>query len=105
MHFHCIGDEDTVRGFRLAGVSGMAVATASEALTAFKSASASPDCGLVIITNRIAQQIRDEVERLRMTQNRPLVVEIPGREGPAAGIKSLEELVQEAVGMRLPEKK
>jgi V/A-type H+-transporting ATPase subunit F len=102
--FYCIADEDTVRGFRLAGVSGQAVASASEAGLAVESAATQPDCAIILVTETVADSIRPQVDRLRLASQPPLIVEIPGPDGPLPGRKSLRQLAQEAVGLRIAEK-
>ena len=101
MRFFCIGDEDTVRGFRLAGVQGRVVETAPEAAEALEWAARRPDLGVVIVTDAVAGDIRARVDALRMGQGTPLIVEVPGPEGPMPGRKTLREFVQEAVGIRI----
>lgn len=101
MKFYCIADEDTVRGFRLAGVSGQAVTSASDAASAVKAALAQTDCAVIILTEAVADEIRADVERIRYECSRPLVVEIPGKSGPLSGRKSLRQLAQEAVGIHI----
>jgi V/A-type H+-transporting ATPase subunit F len=97
--FYCIADEDTVRGFRLAGIDAQIVTTAEEARIAIDEVSARPDCGVIIITEKVAAWIRPQIEMVRLTRGRLLIVEIPGPEGPLSGRKSLREFVQEAVGV------
>lgn len=104
MNFYCIADEDTVRGFRLAGVDGEVPASSGEAAAALDRAGAQPTCGIIIITRRVAAGIRTQVDTFRQERSRPLIVEIPGPDEPAAGRKSLRELVQEAVGIRVDRK-
>jgi len=99
--FYCIADADTVRGFRLAGVPGEAVDSPAETRDALERAARQADLGIVIMTDRVADGIRDTVEALRLGQARPLVVEVPGPDGPMPGRKTLREFVQEAVGMRI----
>ena len=101
MKFWCIADEETVRGFRLAGVGGCAVHTSAQAAAALEQATADPDCGIVVLTQQVAEGIRDKVAALRLERERPLIVEIPAPEGPLPGRKSLRQFVQEAVGIRL----
>jgi len=102
--FYCVADEDTVRGLRLAGVAGRAAATAGEAAAALSEAAARPDCGVLIISERLAGLIRARLEELRAGADRPLIVEIPGPEGPMPGRRSLREFVAEAVGVSLNQK-
>ncbi len=104
MKFYCIADEDTVRGFRLAGVAGQAVASAPEAAAAVGTAVAQRDCAVIILTETVADSIRPQVERIRFESQQPLIVEIPGPAGPLANRKSLRQLAQEAVGIHIEEK-
>ena len=104
MKFFCIADEDTVRGFRLAGVPGQAVASAPEAALAMESVAAERDCAVLILTEKVADSIRPQVERMRFESPQPLIVEIPGPEGPLPDRKSLRQLAQEAVGIHIEEK-
>jgi V/A-type H+-transporting ATPase subunit F len=99
--FFCIGDEDTVRGFRLAGVEGRAVTTVQDAAAALQEAVRRTDLGVIIITDAVATEIREQVDATRLECERPLLVEIPGPGGPVAGRKTLRQLVQEAVGIRI----
>jgi V/A-type H+-transporting ATPase subunit F len=101
MKFYCIGDQDTVAGFRLAGISGQAVTGPEQAKKALEDFSALPDCGIIIITEKTAEGIRERIEVMQQSHARPLIVEIPDASGPLAGRRSLRELVQEAVGMRI----
>ena len=104
MKFYCIADEDTVRGFRLAGVEGRVVTSASEAAEALEATAADPANGVVILTQQVAAAMRKLVDAFRLERDGSLLVEIPGREGPLAGRKTLRHLVHAAVGVRLDKK-
>jgi len=97
--FYCIADEDTARGFHLAGIGAHVAATPQQARAAIDDAAARPDSGIIIITEKVADWVRPQIEKIRLERDRPLIVEIPGPEGPLPGRKSLRELVQEAVGV------
>jgi V/A-type H+/Na+-transporting ATPase subunit F len=99
--FYCIGDEETVRGFRLAGIGAEVAATPQQARAAIDDVAARPECGIIIITEKVAAWVRLQVEMIRIERDRPLIVEIPGPEGPLPGRKSLREFVQEAVGVKV----
>jgi V/A-type H+/Na+-transporting ATPase subunit F len=101
VEFYCIADEDTVRGFRLAGIAGQSVTTPDQAAAAVRQAVTQTEWGVIILTERLAASIRQQVEAIRMERDRPLIVEIPGPEGPLPGRKSLRQFVQEAVGIRV----
>ena len=99
MKLFCIADEDTVRGFRLAGIAGEAVSDADGAVAAVRRAAAMPGLGLLVVTDVVASEAQAEIDRIRMECVQPLIAEIPGPEGPMAGRKTLREFVQEAVGI------
>ncbi len=76
MEFFCIGDEDTVRGFRLAGVAGAVADSADGVAGALAGAASRPDCGVILITRAAAGLARPLVEEIRLERARPLVVEL-----------------------------
>ena len=104
MKMFCIADAETVRGFRLAGVAGQAVTSAQEAARAIESATSQPDYAIIVLTEKVADSIRAQVDRIRLETQTRLLVEIPGPDGPLPGRKSLRQLAQEAVGIHLEEK-
>ncbi len=101
MRYHVIGDEDTVLGFRYAGIPGETVADVDAARQAFQRALKLPDVGIVIITDRVADTIRPTVNAQRFGQALPLVVEVPGPKGPSPQRQDLLALIREAVGIRV----
>ncbi len=105
MKFYCIADEDTVRGFRLAGVEGCAVTSATEAADALEAAAARSGHGIVILTQPVAAWLREQVDAFRLERDDPLLVEIPGPGGPLAGRQTLRQLVQSAVGIHMDQGK
>jgi len=101
MNFFCIGDEDTVLGFRLAGVEGRVAETITESREALKVATSMSDVGIIIITERVAQQIRTDVDKYVYGTDFPLIIEIPDRAGPLPERKPIPELVKQAVGVKI----
>ncbi len=101
MKYFIIGDEDTVLGFELAGVSGIAVETSDDTDKAFTSALQDRENGIIIITENAASMIRERVDSLLFTAAFPLIVEIPGSEGQNKDRKDLRTLVNEAIGIKL----
>jgi vacuolar-type H+-ATPase subunit F/Vma7 len=101
---YCIADEDTLRGFRLAGLAGQVATTNEQVRAALTRATADAECGIIILTERAAAAARAQVESIRKERHRPLIAEIPGPEGPFPGHKSLRQQVQTAVGMAVDRK-
>ena len=101
MKFYVIGDEDTVLGFRLAGVEGEVVQTPEQAMEALERTSKMQELGIIILPERVAATIRHEVDRYVYKTSFPLIIEIPDRLGPMEGRGSVRDLIREAVGVRL----
>jgi V/A-type H+-transporting ATPase subunit F len=101
MDFYVIADEDTVVGFRYAGVDGIIVDSAEDAGRELDRLAAENAELIVIITERLANQLRERVNAIRYEGELPLVVEIPGPEGPDPDAPSLTKMIREAVGIRI----
>ena len=101
MKYSIIGDEDTVLGFGVVGVSGKVVTNPDQAQRAFKATLQDKDTGIIIITERIADMIRPMVNKFLFTASFPLVVEIPDRNGSKPGKPGIKEMVNTAIGIKL----
>lgn len=101
MRFFVIGDKDTVLGFKLVGVEGRIVTNAFEAREALKVAASTEDVGIIVITERTAHWIRDDVDEYVYETATPLVIEIPDRKGALEDRKTISDLVKEAVGIKI----
>ena len=101
MKFYVIGDKDTLLGFQLVGLEGEEVHTAEEAKDALERAFQIEGLGIVVITERVASTIRSLVDQYIYKTTFPLIIEIPDREGPVEGRKSIRELIRAAVGVHL----
>ncbi len=100
MQYYVIGDQDTVLGFSLVGVSGTQATTPLEAKNAWENALGDKEYGIIIITEDVAEMIRATVDRYLFSESFPLVVEIPaiGKEGKG---RDLREMVNQAIGVSL----
>jgi len=101
LKFYVIGDEDTVLGFRLAGVEGEIVATADETREALEKAFQMEDLGVIIIPERLAGAVRQQVDQYVYKTTFPLIIEIPDRLGPIEGRPEVRDLIRAAVGVSL----
>ena len=101
MKYSDIGDEDTVLGFEMVGVSGKVVRDADEAKRAFQAVIEDKETGIVIITERIADMMRSVVDKYLFTVSFPLIVEIPDRQGRPPGRPEIREMVNTAIGIKL----
>jgi V/A-type H+-transporting ATPase subunit F len=101
MKFFVVADEHTVTGFKLAGLEGEVVESAEEASEALEKAFDSEDIGIIIITEKIASSIREEIDEFIFGRSFPLIIEIPDRKGPMEGRTSIREMVRSAVGVKI----
>lgn len=101
MKYYVIGDEDAVLGFGMVGVRGRRVRDAKEADRAFRDALADRDVGIILITERIAELIRAQVDRYVFSEDFPLIVEIPDWEGKLSSRPPIRDMVNAAIGIKL----
>jgi vacuolar-type H+-ATPase subunit F/Vma7 len=66
MNIYCLADEDTVRGFRLAGIAGQAVTTPEQAAIAVNQIVTQPEINLLIITEQIYRNISGLIDTIRL---------------------------------------
>ena len=101
MKYSIIGDEDTVLGFGIVGVSGKIATNPDEAQRAFQAILEDREIGIIIITERISDMIRPTIDKFLFTASFPLVVEIPDRNGSKPGRPGIREMVNAAIGLKL----
>ena len=99
MEFFVIGDNDTVIGFSLAGISGRSVDNPREGLLVLQEAVESDKIGIILITENVAQEIRSDIEEIIITMDLPLLVEIPNIDGPLEDKVTISDLVKSAIGI------
>jgi len=98
MKFFCIADKDSGLGFKLAGIETRLVSTRTEALEALMVARATSDIGIILVTEKTAALIEEEVTQHITDQPIPLVLQIPSR-GEVTRSKSAAELLKQLVGI------
>ena len=99
--YHIIGDKDTVLGYRFAGVFGDVVEDAEQAKTAFERALNDSGITVLLVTEAVEDMIPDMVMKHRMAAVPPYLAVVQDIWGPRGGRKSLQELIIDAVGVRL----
>lgn len=100
MQFFVIGDENTVTGFRMIGLKGEVVKSEDETREALEEVFASEDIGIIIITERVAAEVQEEIDEYLFGHDFPLIIQIPDREGPIEGRVSIRDMVNAAIGVK-----
>lgn len=101
MKFFVIGDREAVLGFRLVGVEGVEASGRDDALAALHKAMSRKEIGVILMTEKIAREIRDEFEARLYGLGFPLILEIPDASGPVADRLRVEDVVRRAIGMSI----
>jgi len=98
-----IADSDTVIGLRFAGVKdSFPVETPEEAKEALHKVFQDESVGLVILTEKLADQLRGMIMEYISQHTFPVVVEIPDKHGTEKGRRDpLRDIIRRAVGIEL----
>lgn len=103
--YRFIGDKDTALGFRFAGIPGDEVNTPEEALTAFQAAIKEQGLVILVLTEQVAQWLNPQVIAHKLTASQPYIATIEDVWGKRGKTQSLEQLIYEAVGVKILEQK
>ena len=101
MSYRIIGDLDTVLGYRFAGVEGDSVSSPDEAREAFLKATAPGSRGILLVTEEIEGMIEELVTAHRVSAKEPYLAVVPGIWGAKRGRKTLQQLINDAVGIKI----
>jgi len=95
MNVVVLADEDTVTGFRMAGVAGH-VCDVESARAKLKELS---EAKIIITTEKIGLEIRKD---LKTEGPYPILVEVPDKKGPLSReVDPISELLRKAVGVEV----
>jgi V/A-type H+-transporting ATPase subunit F len=97
--FFVIADEHIVIAFSLAGVRGGVADTPGKAQELLIQSREDSEVGLILITERLADQIRELVDASRRDRVRPLILEIPDLAGPVPRQESLLDRLRSLMGL------
>jgi V/A-type H+-transporting ATPase subunit F len=100
MNFFCIADKESSLGFKLCGVETRAAQTRQEALEALQVARATKETGIILVTEKVADLIREEMQQQIQNNPIPLILELPSRGGMRKRT-SAAELLKQLAGVGL----
>jgi len=100
-----IGDSSLRTGFRLAGITQLHSAhTPAEAEALLGQLMADPSVGIIIIDEKFLDAIDWRLKKKIESAAKPVVVAVPGRDGPMEQTESIAKLVKRALGFDLMKK-
>ena len=102
MRFFLISDNiDTQIGLRLAGIKGVVVHTREEILPVLEEAEKDPTVGVILMTEKIAEVVPDQVQHLKLSRDLPLLTIIPDRHGIRRDKDFILNYVESAIGVKV----
>lgn len=102
MKMYLLSDNiDTQRGMRLAGVEGTVVHTHEDVKKALGEILSDREIGILLVAEKLSAEFPDLFRDIKMTNQIPLIVDIPDRHGSDALSAAISEYVREAVGIKL----
>jgi V/A-type H+-transporting ATPase subunit F len=102
MKFFLISDKiDTLTGMRLAGINGVFVREREELLKTLDDACATPEIGIILITENLSFMIPDEIHDIRIDKKMPIISIIPDRHGSQRPDDYITNYIKESIGIKI----
>jgi len=102
MKMYLISDNrDTLVGMRLAGIKGVIAGDKKEAEKIFDEVINKREIGILLLTERVANDIRGRVNFVKQKSACPLIVEIPDRHGSSKDEDYITGYVRDSIGIKI----
>lgn len=97
-----IGDLDTVSGFRLGGVKKSEIVNNKEEAIEAIDKFLDEDVSIIIITQNLANEIREHINRKIGSDVLPMIIEIPDKDGSSEGSSDqMADLIKRVIGVEM----
>ena len=113
MDYFFIGDAELVTAFQFVGIGGSPVKGVDDARAVFRRITEGYDetadavipgkelCRVLILTEEVASWLGELLINWQLSDQYPLIVEIPGMTGRLPGRKTLVDSIREAIGIHV----
>lgn len=102
MNIYLISDNrDTLVGMRLAGIKGTIVNEKKEAEKLLDNLIKDKNILIIVITEKLAEKMRDKINNIKQKMKSPLIVEIPDRHGSIKSEDYITGYVRDSIGIRI----
>ena len=99
--FFISDNKDTWLAMRLAGIDGIIANERKDILSGIEQAISDSQVGIIIITEAASQKVSERISSLKLSLERPLIVEIPSREGSMRRPDYITGYIKEAIGIKI----
>ncbi|MDR3222920.1 MAG: V-type ATP synthase subunit F [Methanobrevibacter sp.] len=97
-----IGDIDTVTGFKLGGVKKGYIANNNEEAESALTELINNEISIIIITEKIADKIREHINKKVGSNVLPMIIEIPDKSGSSQReADPMSELIKRVIGVEM----
>lgn len=93
-------NKDTIIGLRLANIQGVLAETKEQIEKYFFQAIKDKEIGIIIITEKVFNQIKEEVLELKKSDDSKLIVTIPDRTG-LSDKNFIMKYIKESIGIKI----
>ena len=93
-------NRDTIVGMRLANIEGVLAQTRDEMIASFNTAVEDKDIGIIIVTEKIFEEMKEELLELKRAGSTQLVVTIPDRTG-LQDKNFIMRYIKESIGIKI----
>jgi V/A-type H+-transporting ATPase subunit F len=93
-------NKDTIVGLRLAGIEGVLAENKEEIKSSFEEAIENKDIGIILLTEKVFEKIKDRVLEQKVSGDSPLITTIPDRNG-LKDKNFIMKYVKESIGIKI----
>lgn len=93
-------NKDTIVGLRLAGIEGVLAENKEEIKSSFGEAIENKDIGIILLTEKVFEEIKDRVLEQKISGDSPLITTIPDRNG-LKDKNFIMRYVKESIGIKI----
>jgi V/A-type H+-transporting ATPase subunit F len=102
MKVSLIADFDIAVGFKLAGLKEVyAVTDGKQAEEIINKLTKNAEIGIIVITESLANQIRQHIKEELYERLSPIIVEIPDKKGVPTAMEFIKDVVKRTIGIEL----
>ena len=94
-------NHDTMVGMKLAGIDGVVMHDREAINNKLKELTRNSEIGIIIVTEKITNIVRDEIIEYKNKVTIPLIVEIPDRHDSNRGNNTIMNYVRESLGIKV----